>query len=222
MRRLLVLVAALGLLTGTSACGKTESTVPPEKRLAAAQKLLDETSGLKINLHTDKLPEGINGLLEAKGIGTKAPAFQGDIRAVLNGLPAGVPVIAVDNKVYINLGKWKAIDPTDFGAPDPAKLFGTSGGLSGLFTQVSDAKAGKQTRRGEHVYSTITGKIPGSAVKALVPQATEKDFDATFLIDDRDQVWQVVLTGPFYPKVDDVTYTIDLSDYGTTATITAP
>lgn len=223
MKRLVGLLVLLCLIVPTAtACGKTKSSIPPAERLAAAQKLLDATSGLRIDLHTDRLPEGINGLMMAKGIGTKAPAFKGEVRIVTNGLPAGVAVVAVDGQVYINLGSWKPINPADFGAPDPATLFGTSGGLSGLLTQVSNPKAGKDTRRGDQVYSTISGTIPGSAVKALVPQAAETEFAATFLVDDKNKLWQVVIKGPFYPKVEDVTYTIDLADYGTTATITKP
>ena len=48
------------------------------------------------------------------------------------------------------------------------------------------------------------------------------DFDATFTVDDKDRLSKAVLTGPFYPKADAVTYTITFDDYGTKPTITKP
>lgn len=224
MRRVFGLFAALIFAFTMTGCGKSgASDKPVSERLAAAASNLESTSGVRVDLHTEDLPKGVNGLISAKGVGTADPAFEGDIQIVTDGLSAGSPIVAVDGKVYINLGSWKSIDVSDFGAPDPALLFGTSGGLAGLFSQVSDATAGKDVRRGDKIYSTITGTIPGDSVHALVPGAANSPFKATFLLDESDVVSRMVITGPFYPKAgSDNTYTIDLSEYGTTATIAKP
>ena len=64
---------------------------------------------------------------------------------------------------------------------------------------------------------------PATRVAAIIPSADGLgDFDATFTVDDQDRLAKAVLTGPFYPKADDVTYTITFDDYGTKQNITAP
>ena len=65
--------------------------------------------------------------------------------------------------------------------------------------------------------------FPGSdAVEALVPTA-EGDFSFTYTISDDDELREAVLKGAFYGKDEgDVTYTLNLDDYGTEKDITAP
>ena len=66
------------------------------------------------------------------------------------------------------------------------------------------------------VLSSFTGTVPGEAVAEVIPSASPtRDFDATFTVTDDDELAKAVLTGPFYPKADDVTYTITFDDYGT-------
>ena len=58
---------------------------------------------------------------------------------------SNVPVRAVDGDVYIQFGGgWRKIDPTDFGAPDPADLFKVDGGLASLLSDVR----GREGRQG--------------------------------------------------------------------------
>jgi lipoprotein LprG len=226
MRKPAVLVGALLLVVGlVSGCGGTEkSTKPVAQRLSSAQKALEKTDGVEISLSTPQLPQGVQGIIKATGVGTKQPAFKGEITVVQNGLSVKVPVRAVDGKVHIQFGgSWQVIDPADFGAPDPADLFQTDGGLASLLSDVQGAKAGKDTRDGKRILSTITARIPGSRVAGVIPSASaKKSFDATFTLDDTDHLTRVVLNGPFYPKADDVTYTISFSNYGSSTIVTAP
>ena len=217
-----VMLLVAGLVSG---CGGAEkSDKPVAQRLAVAQKFLEKSNGVQIALGTPQLPQGVQGILKATGIGTKQPAFKGEISVVQNGLSVNVPVRAVNGDVYIQFGgRWQKIDPADFGAPDPADLFRVDGGLASLLSDVEGAKAGKDTREGKRILSTITGKIPGSRVAEVIPSASAKTpFDATFTLDDTDHLTKVVLKGPFYPKADDVTYTIAFSDYGSSTIVTAP
>ena len=220
----LVLVV-LALLGGCSSKGGG-SDPSPTQTLAAAKKNLDATSGLHLTLRTDKLPAGVNGLLSADGDATHDPAFKGTIKVSANGITADAAVVAVGGQVYAKLpftSRFVPIDPAGYGAPDPADLMATSGGLSSLLTEAEDVQAGKKVRSGKAVLSSFDATVPGQAVAKVIPSAAESaDFDATFTVDDQDQLTAATLTGPFYPKADDVTYRITFSDYGAKPTIKKP
>ena len=65
--------------------------------------------------------------------------------------------------------------------------------------------------------------MPGRAVAAVLPSAPAKaDFDATFTVTDQQRLAKAVLTGPFYPRAGDVTYTVTFDDYGIRKQISAP
>jgi lipoprotein LprG len=225
--RAAVLVVALLLDVAVASCsGGDESSLSPEQRLAAAKTALDQTSGVQIQLVTEALPKGVSGLVSAQGVATHDPAFEGTIKVSAGGITADAQVVAVDGVVHAKLPfttKFVEIDPADYGAPDPADLMSTQDGLSSLLTAAEDLEAGKQVRDGDQVLSEIVGTVPGSAVRAVIPSASQDaDFDATFTLDDADRVTRVVLTGPFYPDADDVTYTVDLEKYGVEKDIRAP
>ncbi len=214
------------LLAATACSGAGEPEVSPEERLAAAKTVLDETPGLTLSIETDELPAGVTGLLSGEGVATHDPAFEGTLEVSASGLNAKVDVVAVDGEVLAQLPfrqDFVAIDPADYGAPDPAELMATEGGLSSLLTAAEDVEEGEQTRDGESVLTTYTGTVPGDAVAALLPSAdASADFDAVFSVDDEDRLTRVELTGPFYPDADDVTYVVGLADYGTEKKIVAP
>ncbi|NUR07420.1 MAG: LppX_LprAFG lipoprotein [Nocardioidaceae bacterium] len=224
--RLLAVLLALALLA--TGCSKDSGGdgVSPEQRLAAAKKKLDATTGVRIGLSTERLPAGTNGLVRADGVGTHAPAFKGDITVAVSGVNADAAVVAVDGKVYAKLpftSSFAQIDPADYGAPDPAALMAQDGGLSSLLTEAKDVTEGDQVRSGKRVLTTYHATVPGSAVAAVIPSASESaDFDATFTVDDQDRLAGARLTGPFYPKAGDVTYEITFDGYGVSEDIKAP
>lgn len=222
--RVLLVLAVLAVLSGCS--GGDEPTASPETTLAAAKKNLDATSGVRIGLSTAKLPPGVSGLLEADGVGTHDPAFEGTIKVSASGVTADADVVAVDGKVYAKLpftSKFAPIDPADYGAPDPADLLDEQGGLSSLLTAATEIQEGKQVRDGKVVLSSYTAKVPGKAVASVIPSADpEAAFSAIFTITDANRLDKAVLSGPFYPDADSVTYDITFDDYGTEKSITAP
>jgi lipoprotein LprG len=221
-------LALVSLLLTLTACsgGDDEPAVSPQKALAAAKQKLDDTPGVTIKLSTPKLPSGTNGLLTATGVGTHDPAFEGDIKVAASGITADASVVAVDGVVYAKLpftSDFQPIDPATYTAPDPADLMKPEGGLSSLLTAVQDPQAGKKKREGKVVVSSFTGTVPGETVASIIPSADAgEDFDASFTVNDDDQLTKAVLTGPFYPKADDVTYTVAFTDYGPAASITKP
>ncbi|MCW2759650.1 MAG: hypothetical protein JWO46_3396 [Nocardioidaceae bacterium] len=224
VRVLGVLLLALGLLAGCGGGNGTSTNKSPVgDRLAAAQKYLDDSKAVTISLSTPEIPKGTQGILSAKGVGTKTPAFKGTVAVVQSGLSVKVPTIAVDGKVYIQFGgSWTTVDPATLGAPDPAQLFVAGKGLSSLIGDVKGAKAGKDTREGKKVLSSITGTLSGSTVKGLIPAAGDGDFSAAYTLDEDDHLVTLKVRGPFYSKADNVTYTIGFSKYGESETIAAP
>jgi lipoprotein LprG len=228
MTRAAGLVLAVLAPFALASCGGVDEAqgLTPEERLAEAKTALDDTSGVHITLQADKLPNGVNGLLSADGVGTHAPAFEGDIQVTTGGLTAKAAVIAVDGTVYAVLPfttEYAEIDPADYQAPDPARLMSTEGGLSSLLTAVEDVQEGEDVRDGEEVLSTFSGTLPGDVVAGVIPSAqADARFDATFTLDDGNQLTEVVMTGPFYPEADPVTYTVAFDEYGTDQDISAP
>ena len=232
--RLLAAPVLLGLaLGGLSACSDDDkaggSDASAEEALAAAKKSLDETSGVNISLATEDLPNGVTGITSADGTGVHPSAFEGTFKLSVSGLPADAEVIAVDGTTYAKnsllLPDWTPIDPSDYGAPDPAKLMDPDGGFSGLLAAAEDVTTGDTVRGGEDnkdIFTEYTGTISSDAVEALIPTA-EGDFDFTYTISDDDELREAVLKGAFYGEDEgEVTYTLNLDDYGTEKEITAP
>jgi lipoprotein LprG len=232
--RLLAAPLALGLaLSALSACsddnGDGGSKESPEQVLAAAKQTLDDTSGVKIELTTKDLPNGVTGITAAEGVGVHPSAFEGTFKLSVSGLPADADVIAVEGKTYAKnsllLPDWTAIDPADYGAPDPAKLMDPDGGFSGLLAAAEDVKEGDSVRGGKdnkEILTEYTGTISSDAVSALIP-AAEGDFSFTYTISDNNELRGAVLKGAFYGKDHgDMTYTLGLDDYGTQKDIKAP
>ncbi|WP_165807216.1 LppX_LprAFG lipoprotein [Nocardioides currus] len=226
-----------GVLTGVlalSACSgggeeKVSEDTSPEEVLAGAATALGETSGVNLTLSTTDLPDGVSGIVKADGLATDKPAFEGDITVIFAGQSVEVPVIAVDKLVYAVLpfsdGKYQDIDPAEYGAPDPATLINSDTGFSSLLGVTSDLEEGDSVRGGAdntEVLTTFTGTVPGEAMKKVIPSSSGDSFDAEYLVSDNGELRQAVLTGAFYPDSDDMTYTVDFADYGTTKDIVAP
>lgn len=223
----LVVAALLALvLTACSGGGDTPEGETPEDVLAAAKAELDETSGVEIELSTPGLPSGVSGLTSATGVGTHAPAFEGDITVSMAGVNADVPVIAVGGKVYAILPftrDYDEIDPSAYQAPDPAALMNTTNGLSDLLGRATGVEEGEQVRDGSAVLTSYTGTVPGSVVATIIPSAQEDaGFAAEFTIDDDGRLVEATMTGPFYPATEDVTYSVRFVEYDVEQEITAP
>ena len=225
-RTLIGTMAAGLLLLGGCSGGDEEAAVSPEDALAEAKVKLDETSGVALSLTTDELPDGVDAILTATGVGTHAPAFEGDLTMQINNLSVDVPVVAVDGTVYARLPfttEFSEINPADYGAPDPASLMDTKNGLSGWLTALEGVEEGDQVRLGDQVLTSYSGTLPGSVVADVIPSASkDASFDTTFRIDDDGYLASADVAGPFYGDVGDVDYTIKVSDYGNDQDITRP
>ncbi len=227
-------LAAALLLLPLAACSDDETTpggsdAAPEEVLAEAKAALDETSGVEITLAADNLSSSVTGINRATGVGiVDPPSFEGSFDLGVNGIPATAEVIAVDGKVYARnsllIPEWTAIDPAEYGAPDPGKLMGPDAGFSSLLTATTDVEQGDQVRGGEQndeILTSYTGTVPGDVVANIVPSAAG-DFDASYTISEDGELREAKLTGVFYENDDEMTYTITFDAYGTEQDITAP
>jgi lipoprotein LprG len=225
-----VLLAAVLLL---SACGgggddkASPKSKTPTEVMTQAKKLFDDASSVHLELATDSSPpSGANGVLGATGDITHDPAFKGDVKVVLSGLTATVPITAVGGKVYAKLPlstSYATIKPSEYGAPDPADFADPDNGLSALLTQLDGLKKGKQTRSGDQILTSYTGTLPGSAVKKIIPSASSKEtYDTAIGVDEKGYARTVKITGVFFSAGDDVTYNVKLSAYDAGVEITAP
>jgi len=223
------LPALLLALVPLAACsGDSDApTEDPEVVLAEAQEVLASTSGLRLSLTTDDLPQGVTGVTRAEGVATAAPAFDGVIEVPFAGSEVEVPVISVDGTVYAQIPLtvgWSEVDPAEYGAPDPAALVDPRTGFPGLLTSTYGVQVGDSVRGGEgnrEVLTEYSGTVPGEAVAGIIPTAVG-EFDVTYTITDDAEVREVVMTGAFYPDADRMTYTVGLDDYGLEQEITAP
>ncbi|MDX6325453.1 MAG: lipoprotein LprG, partial [Nocardioidaceae bacterium] len=203
VRTRLVLVPLLALAAvSLVGCDSGPRAPSPRAALAAAKKYLDATSGVSIDLHTDKLPQGVSGVTDANGVGTHAPAFDGQLTVLVNNLSVKVPVVSLSGTVYAKLPFTTAfvpLDPSDYGAPDPANLMDPTGGISSWLTAAKDVKQGDETRDGDTVLATYRGTVPGTAVAAVIPSATKTaSFPVTFRLDDKRRLASADISGPFY------------------------
>ncbi len=225
VRKLLLvpLVALLLVVAGCTGGNSASKGQTPQDRLVAAKEGFDAADYIGFTLAADALPDGVDGLLNARGTGTHDPAFTGDVE-VRTTLTIKAPLIAVNGVVYAKLpfAGWSKLDPADYGAPDPATLMDPSGGISSLFTATADPRAGGATREGDQILTTISGTIPGPVVKAVFPSSGTSNFHVTYTLTDANQVSSIKVTGPFYDGSGDVTYTLDFDLSADPVDIAAP
>ena len=216
------------LVLGTGCGGGSGSDdTDPAEALATAQHTLEDTSGVSLSLSTDDLPDGVQGLKSASGTVTDAPAYDGSLGVVTSLGSFSVPVKAVGGEVYAQIPLtpgWSEVDPADYGAPDPSRLISADAGVPSILAATTEPRRGKEIRGGtdnKEVLTTYTGTVPASAVSSIIPGATG-DFRATYALTSDGDLRQATLTGVFYSGHASNTYTLVLTDYGTSKDITAP
>ncbi|HWJ08137.1 MAG TPA: LppX_LprAFG lipoprotein [Nocardioides sp.] len=197
---------------------------------AKAKELLDGTSGIEVSISTGDDP-GVDYLSAATGtIVADPPGFEGKVSGKVSGFGVtDVPVISVDDTLWINhplLGGWSdRFKAEELCAPDPATLLSPDSGVSNVLTTSTDVEAGEAERGGadnKDVFRTYSGKATGDAIREILPCAEGDSFDATYRVDGDGYLRTARLTGVFFPDAEEVTYTIDVTEYDVTKDISAP
>ncbi len=227
-RRAVLTVALVALAGCSSSQTPAAPTRDPGQVLAAAASKLASTPGVQADLRTNNLPAGTSGLLDAKGVVTSAPAFDGTLGVVIGGARVEVPVISVGGKVHAKLPlttAWSVIDPAAYGAPDPATFLTASAGFASLLTAATAVTKGASVRGGTDNSETLTeyrGTVPGAAMKKVLPMAAGDSFAMTAAVTEADELRTASFTGVFYAGAPEMTYTVTFTGYGSTRQITAP
>ncbi len=231
LRSLVVALGTGAVLLALAGCSGSDGAAAdqpsPSEVMAQAKQTLDDTSGVRIELVTDDLPAGVTGLTRATGVGVHPPAFDGDITISLSGNTFDVPVVAVDDAVYVQLpltSGFQDVDPGAYGAPDPARLMSPDAGLSSLLTRTTGLEKGTSVRGGSdnsEILTEYTGSVAGTAVRNVIPTA-KGEFAAAYTVTDDGELREARLTGVFYPSSDEMTYTVGFDGYGVDKKIVAP
>ena len=231
-RIVLALVAACTLLLPVAGCGSSgdggskDSGADIQKVLAKAKSEFDNASSVKFTMATGSTPTSGNAVLGANGTLTHQPAFKGDVKVLFSGFNTSIPVVSVDGKVYAKLPltpAYSTIDPSEYGAPDPADFADPSAGISGLLLKLEGAKQTGQKRDGKVVVTTYTGTLAGSLVAPIIPSADESGSYKTVVgIDGDGRITTLSVTGDFFSGSGDVTYDLTFYDYGKNVTVKKP
>jgi lipoprotein LprG len=220
-------LAGLASLLGACSGGASDATPLPE-RLTSAKRSLDKAASIDLTLRAQRLPAGVAGIRQATGVATHSPAFRGKITIAATGLLDGqtVSVVAVGGRVYAQMpftSSYIEVDPSDFNAPDPARLMDARTGLSTLLSSASDTSVTGQEREGDEVLTAVSGTVPGDTVARIFPSASaQQPFDATFWLDGDDRLRRAAVSGPFYGDSPAVTYEIQVRASDKQVQITAP
>lgn len=232
MLRRLTLVLALLLTAGVvTACGSDKKDSEEARdllleRLTEAREKIDEAETINLTLAAKTLPDGTSGLLSASGSGNHNPAFKGNVKVITGGATVTAEVVAVGSEVMAKPSFapiFLTVDPASMKAPNPAALMEATTGFSQVLVETKGLKEGDKSRDGKEVLTTITGSIPGSVVRAILPSAdTTASFPVVYRLTDDNDLRDASITGPFYPGVADVTYDITVATSSKPVSITLP
>ena len=227
--------AALSLALVASGCTGQEDNAGasegknPDEVMALAKKTLDETSGVEIELDTEDLPDGITGISHAEGhrhppAGLRGHAHRGGLGALRRRRRDRHRRQGLDQVPFTP--DFTEADPADYGAPDPAALMTTEGGLSDLLVKTDDLETGDAVRGGdnnEEILTEYTGTVPAERRRDRHPERQRRRLRR----DVHDHRRRRAPRGEAHrasstPTAAEMTYTIGFDDYGTEKDITAP
>lgn len=217
---------ALSLLTGCSGSSGGPATDPADL-LARARSTLDAADTLHFTLTSTDTPGVKTRLVGGEGVVARPKSFQGKLSVLLNGSQVSIDLVSSGGKVYAQLPFSKGFtvtDPATFGLSDPANLIDAKTGISRMFGELTAVTVKGDQRIGDDVVTQLDGALPGSLVEDLL---TSKDpakpvQAQLYVTKSTHQLRRVVLTGPFFDKAQDSTFTLVLDQFGAPVTVTAP
>lgn len=226
---LALLTVAVALVSGCSS--DDGSSGPPatsaKELLASAKETIDAADSVYFTITSADVPEGGTALVGGEGSAARPGQFEGSLEVSFGGTTATVEVISTDGVVYAKLPFTQAYaetDPAQFGFGDPGRFMDPDDGISNLLVEATAARRTGTSRLGDEVVRVVEASIPGTIVRDLLVSADPTvPVDATFSIEQASgQLRQAVVTGPFFDKDVDSTFTIVLDRYGEKVDIRAP
>ena len=228
-----LLAAALVAPVLLAGCTRSGGTATPTgsaspdaaATLATAEKVLNATPSLHFTITTPSTPGAAAVLAGATGDVVRPDKFSGTLDVAIGGQRLNVKVVSVSGTVWAQVfGSWSTVDPAKFGVHDPGTLLAPQGGLADLLGAATDATFAGEKRRGSEVLRLVDAQIPGAAVaKVLTTTDPSKTVPAVFAIEEATgQLREATLTGPFFSKEQQSTYTVVLEKYGEQVDIRAP
>ena len=228
MRRRALLALAPALLLAVGGCSGGSDAAPPDEAKRIATERFDQAGALHIDLRSSGLPKGRDGVSKAVGDGVVSadrPAFTGEISGVIQGNPAGISLIAIDEQTWMSFftKDYNPVEMSTLGAPNPAEFFRPGTGIGQLISETDALTAGEESREGKVVVQTYSGKLPAASVERLFLLGKEADtFDVTYGIEpESGEVRRAEIVGEFYES-HTMTFTVTLSDYGKSVTVDEP
>jgi lipoprotein LprG len=222
--RALTALVTVALVAGCS--GGSGSGGGPDELLTGARAKLDQTNSVHFTLTSADVPGGGTRLTGGAGVIARPASFQGKLALLLNGSQVSVDLTSVNGKVYAKLpfsATYQVVDPATFGLSDPARLIDARTGVSQMFTQLKNMKEGKKQRIGGDVVTEVDGTLPGTLVDDLLTSADPaQPVQAALFVTETKELRQVRLTGPFFVKGTNSTFTLLLDRYGQKVTIAVP
>ncbi|MCY7372857.1 MAG: LppX_LprAFG lipoprotein [Spirochaetaceae bacterium] len=223
----LAFMAVLGLVAGCSG----DSTATPdgnaEELLVSAKATIDSADSAHFTITSADVPEGGTALVGGEGSAARPGQFVGSLDVSFGGTTATVEVISTDGTVYAKLpfaSAYAVTDPAQFGFGDPGRFMDPEDGVSNLLVKATDARLTGTSRIGSEVVQKVEASIPGTVVRDLIVSADPtKPVDATFsIVEKSGELRRAVVTGPFFDKEVESTFTIVLDRYGEKVDIRAP
>ena len=229
-RRLDAAGVVLALACSLTGCGgddeKPSKGDSAAEVLAQAKKTFDDAASVHISLSTESKPTSGDAVLGADGTLTHQPAFKGNVKVLLSGFNADVPVVAVDGKVYAKLPltpSYTPINPAEYGAPNPADFADADKGISGLLLRMEDVAEDGEERDGKQVVTRYSGTLDGGYVAPIIPSADKQGtYKAVVGINQDSQILTLEVTGDFFAGGGDETYDLSFDAYDKNVKISAP
>lgn len=227
--RVVAFAIAAAALAGCGGSSRTYES-DPRQILAEAKQVVDGSNALHFKFTSDNVSSS-SGIAIKGGDGdaVRPNGFAGSFDITRSGFALSLKVVSVGGAFYVQLpftSGYQQTDPGAYGFSDPGKLIDPNSGLSSLLAPnvvISAALNDRDRLQGEELYE-VAVKLPGQNVKDLLTSADpSKQVDGVMGINvDNHQVRRVVLTGPFFQQGQNSTFTLLLTSYGESVSVTPP
>lgn len=227
MRRQCAAGIVLAALAFTGCSGESATDREAPELLMRAKAQLDEAISAHLVITSKDVPQTGTALLGAEGVAARPDEFEGSLEVFFAGTTASIDVVSTGGQVYAKLpfaSAFTVTDPAQFGFADPGIFLDPDTGLSSALIKTRDESVTGERRVGGEVVTDVDASIPGAVVDRLLPSADPAaPVAATFrVVQSTGELRQAVVTGPFFQKGVDSTFTITLDRYGERVDISAP